>query len=98
MYIYKYHKKINYIKLKEKILHVYNYYYCCHTVTIVYNFAYICKVKHKQISVILFVISQLNKKCKIMKTQKIDSFVKTVSILFSGYMLILMAVIIILNK
>jgi len=33
-----------------------------------------------------------------MRTLKIDSFVKTVSILFSGYMIVLMAVIIILHK
>jgi len=33
-----------------------------------------------------------------MKALKIESFVKTVSIIFSGYMLILMALIIILHK
>jgi len=33
-----------------------------------------------------------------MKALKIESFIKTVSLLFSGYMLILVAVIIILHK
>ena len=33
-----------------------------------------------------------------MKTLKIDSFVKTVSILFTSYMLVLMTVIVILHK
>ena len=33
-----------------------------------------------------------------MKALKIDSFVKTVSLLFSSYMIILMAIIIILHK
>jgi hypothetical protein len=33
-----------------------------------------------------------------MKALKVDSFVKTVSILFSSYMLVLMALIIILHK
>jgi len=33
-----------------------------------------------------------------MKSVKVDAFVKTVSILFSSYMLVLMAVIIILHK
>jgi len=33
-----------------------------------------------------------------MKAVKVDAFVKTVSILFSSYMIVLMAVIIILHK
>jgi hypothetical protein len=84
--------------LIEKMLHAGNYYYCYNNISNIYYFVYICKVKNKQIGISIYIVSYLNKNSTSMKTQKIDSFVKTVSILFSGYMLILMALIIILNK